>query len=276
MSAADHIDSPHLGQSTTYPTHYDASLLFPISRQTNRDLIQVAAPLPFYGYDTWNAYEVSWLDQHGKPVVAVGQFIVPCDSPFLVESKSMKLYLNSLNNQRFDNTTAVIKTISQDLNAAFQKEVTIHITPLHELTNPSFQQLDGFCLDQLTIKPQQYNIDPSLLCCEEEIVEETLFSNLLKSNCPVTNQPDWGSVYIHYQGQKINHDSLLKYIISYREHNGFAEHCVEEIFAHLQAQCQPSALTVLTCNTRRGGIDISPCRSTDAAIKPNLLRLVRQ
>ena len=251
-----------LGQTTTYPDTYDAGLLFPIPRAQSRAELGIADPLPFRGYDAWRAYELSWLDNRGKPVVAIGEFLFPVTSPHLVESKSLKLYLNSLNQERFDTLEAVEQLIAKDLGAAAGSPVLVKLWNLRE-EGGQLAEPTGLCLDALDVAPQTYTPAPQLLCNDDRgQVTETLYSDLFRSNCPVTSQPDWGTVIIHYTGQGIDHASLLSYLISFRNHEGFHEECAERIFSDIQQHCAPQSLSVAINFLRRGGLEINPVRST--------------
>lgn len=267
-------ESP-LGKKSKYTDEYCPELLFPISRTIKRQEIGIQTTLPFYGADIWTAYELSWLNVKGKPVVAIGEFIFPADSPNLVESKSLKLYLNSFNNSKFAALDDVKICIEQDLSQASGKKVQVKIKQLHAIKPVTLTDFQGICLDDFDLECSDYNYLPALLETNDELVEEVLYSNLLKSNCLVTGQPDWGSIQITYSGKKINHESLLKYLVSFRNHQEFHEQCVERIFMDLMRYCAPNSLTVFARYTRRGGLDINPYRSTeDIAIKSN--RLARQ
>lgn len=251
-----------LGKDTPYCSQYDASLLFPIPRQEKRDELDInGASLPFSGLDIWTAFEVSWLNENGKPIVAIADFAFPADSEYLVESKSFKLYLNSFNGTRFASEVDVVSTWISDLSAACGAEVSVDLRSL-EFEETLIGKLPGINLDDLDIHVSQYSVDASLLqTTSDEVVSETLNSNLLKSNCLVTGQPDWGSVVIRYEGKQIDHEALLRYIISFREHNEFHEQCVERIFSDIMKFCQPQKLTVYARYVRRGGLDINPYRS---------------
>ncbi|CAM3495539.1 NADPH-dependent 7-cyano-7-deazaguanine reductase [Bordetella sputigena] len=258
------LDHAPLGHDTPYPSQYDASLLFPIERSANRAAIGVAAPLPFHGADIWNAYELSWLNAKGKPQVAIGRFTVPADTPRIIESKSFKLYLNSLNQTRLPDAQAYMERVQRDVSNAAGGPVRLALIAPHEFRDESITELPGETLDDLDIAIEAYTPAPDLLRCESgaPVVEETLTSDLLKSNCPVTSQPDWGSVQIRYQGPKLDRAALLAYIVSFRQHAEFHEHCVERIFTDLMAACRPSRLSVYARYTRRGGLDINPWRAT--------------
>lgn len=262
----DSVGASPLGKAVTYRDTYAPELLFPISRQLKRDEIGVAAgALPFIGQDIWNAYELSWLDARGKPWVAIGCFRVPADSPNLIESKSLKLYLNSLNQTHFADVQAVQTCLQRDLSNACGAPVLVELSLLAERPCREFAYPQGTLLDTLDIEVDTYTLQPGFLQVDEAagIVEETLHSHLLKSNCLVTGQPDWGMVVIHYRGRRIDHAGLLRYIISFRSHNEFHEQCVERIFCDVLRYCQPEALTVYARYTRRGGLDINPYRSNE-------------
>lgn len=255
------LNSP-LGKSVSYETLYDPTLLFPVPREKQRRDIGITHPiLPFRGGDTWNAYEISWLNTKGKPQIAIGEFFVPCETPYIVESKSFKLYLNSFYQTTFDNIEEVCSVLQNDLSKCVQQEVNVKLIQPAEYHTLQLGSLPGKCLDTLDIETNIYKVDTNLLKHTSEIVDERLYSDLLKSNCLGTKQPDWASVYIHYVGPKIDHASLLKYIISFRTHNEFGEHCIERIFMDLLKYCQCQKLTVYGRYTRRGGIDLNPFRS---------------
>lgn len=255
--------SPHdtaLGREVAYPRRYDPALLYPIPRAQGRDALGVdAASLPFVGHDRWHAYELGWLDARGKPVVATATFMVPADSPQLVESKSLKLYLNSLNGERFESAGAVRLRIADDLSRTAAAPIGVHFG-----LPPLDTHGDGSSVDDADIDFAAYATpDPAFLACDDaDSVEETLHSALLKSNCPVTGQPDWASVRIAYRGPRIDRDGLLRYLVSFREHAEFHEQCVERIFVDVMARCRPEALSVEARYTRRGGLDINPWRAT--------------
>lgn len=271
-----YLTNSPLGKKSNYISTYQPNLLYPIARSIQRENIGIHDSLPFYGVDVWNAYELSWLNTKGKPVVAIAQFQLPCFSPNIIESKSFKLYLNSFNNTKFTSLDEVQKIIKNDLSHAAGEEVNVIIHLLHHSSEKIQQQFDGICLDELDITCDNYHVDPTLLTVEENIVSETVYSDLLKSNCLITGQPDWGSLQISYTGKKIQHDNLLKYIISFRDHNEFHEHCVERIFMDIMRHCKPTKLTVHARYVRRGGLDINPYRSTEMISLDQQLRLCRQ
>jgi 7-cyano-7-deazaguanine reductase len=267
-----------LGKPSSYTEQYDASLLFPIARKNAREQIGIGAMLPFFGTDIWNAYELSWLNARGKPQIAIATFFIPADSPNIVESKSFKLYLGSFAQTSFDSIETVRDTIKRDVSAACGSSVSLHLYPPAEFSKLAMDEFEGTSLDRLDLDTDVYLPDAGLLkaALDEAPVEETLFSNLLKSNCPVTGQPDWGSVQIHYVGPQIDQAGLLRYIISYRNHTGFHEQCVEKIFLDVLKVCQPVKLAVYARYTRRGGLDINPFRTNFNLPMPDNLRTARQ
>jgi 7-cyano-7-deazaguanine reductase len=271
-------DQSPLGKSSAYQTQYAPELLFPIPRQQKRNEIGIAGTLPFFGVDIWNAYEISWLNMRGKPQVAIATITVPADSPSIIESKSFKLYLNSFNQTRLANTDALLSLLRADLSAAVGAPVHIALTSPDTFNTVKMGELEGLLLDRLDIDVDQYTPSPALLTAntEEAIVEETLVSHLLKSNCLVTGQPDWASVQIHYVGPQIDQEGLLRYLIGFREHNEFHEQCVERIFMDLLRQCKPNKLSVYARYTRRGGLDINPWRANFSTSRPLNLRTARQ
>ncbi|MCU7645510.1 NADPH-dependent 7-cyano-7-deazaguanine reductase QueF [Pseudomonas piscis] len=273
--AAEH--SP-LGKSSEYISTYTPSLLFPIPRAAKwAELGLSAETLPYQGVDFWNCFELSWLLPSGKPVVAIGEFSIPADSPNIIESKSFKLYLNSLNQTPFADRATLEATLRKDLSAAAGKPVAVHVRSLGEVEAQGLVALPGVCIDDLDISVDSYEHPrPELLRCDSSrVVEESLHSHLLKSNCPVTSQPDWGSVVVQYRGAALDHASLLAYLVSFRQHSDFHEQCVERIFLDLQRLLKPEKLTVYARYVRRGGLDINPYRSTETADFANH-RLVRQ
>ena len=261
----DHNDPAlSLGKPTHYQDQYDPTLLYPIPRHLKRDELDLGEVLPFDGVDIWNAYELSWLNPQGKPIVAMGEFRVPADSPQLIESKSFKLYLNSLNQTRFNDFAAVRLTLAHDLSAAAGTPIEVTLFAAPEFNARAFSQLPGQCLDGQDIAVNDYQLNPQVLegaANPDAIITKTLHSHLLRSNCLITNQPDWGSVLIHYHGPRIDPEALLRYLISFRRHNEFHEQCVERIFCDLLRYCHPEQLTVYARYTRRGGLDINPFRS---------------
>jgi 7-cyano-7-deazaguanine reductase len=277
-SNAEELAGLTLGQKTEYISQYDPSLLQGVPRSLNRDDIQLTGELPFVGVDIWTLYELSWLNRNGLPQVAVGEVMLPATSPNLVESKSFKLYLNSYNQTQFDSWEQVQASLVKDLSECAGEPVEVVINPVSHYDNQPIVSLQGECIDDQDIAIESYEFDPELLrnASSDEMVTETLVSNLLKSNCLITNQPDWGSVSIEYTGSRIDREALLRYLVSFREHNEFHEQCVERIFTDIQKYCAPNSLTVFARYTRRGGLDINPYRSTEQSKPDNNLRLARQ
>ncbi len=270
-------DSP-LGKSSEYIATYTPSLLFPIPRAAKwAELGLSAETLPYQGVDFWNCFELSWLLPSGKPVVAMGEFAIPADSPNIIESKSFKLYLNSLNQSVFKSADELVAVLVQDLSAAAGKPVGVRVRSLAEVTAEGVQAAPGTCIDGLDVAISNYERpQPELLRCDaERVIEESLHSHLLKSNCPVTGQPDWGTLVVQYRGLALDHASLLAYLVSFRQHADFHEQCVERIFLDLQRLLKPEHLTVYARYVRRGGLDINPYRST-ATLELDNRRLVRQ
>ncbi|HEK4019636.1 TPA: NADPH-dependent 7-cyano-7-deazaguanine reductase QueF [Pseudomonas aeruginosa] len=267
-----------LGKTSEYVSSYTPSLLFPISRTAKwAELGLSAETLPYRGVDIWNCYELSWLTPAGKPVVAIGEFSIPADSPNIIESKSFKLYLNSLNQSTFDSREALRAVLEKDLSAAAGAPVGVRLRSLDEVAEEGIGRLPGGCIDELDIAVDGYEQPrPELLRCDAgRIVEEQLYSHLLKSNCPVTGQPDWGTLVVDYRGPALDPASLLAYLVSFRQHQDFHEQCVERIFLDLQRLLRPQALSVYARYVRRGGLDINPYRSL-AEVAPDNRRLVRQ
>lgn len=275
MTTPEH--SP-LGRAVAYPSQYDPTLLFPIPRQPKRDQIGLPSPPPFHGVDIWNAYELGWLDARGKPRVALAEFRVPADSPNLIESKSFKLYLNSLNQTRVDSSEALRAMLAKDLSAAAGATVSVVLLPPSVSHAFQVEPLAGECIDDLPIAIDHYGPPRAdfLAVDDQRRTEETLVTHLLKSNCPVTGQPDWASLRIAYAGPRIDRAGLLRYVVSFREHNEFHEQCVERIFLDLLRRCVPSRLTVSARYTRRGGLDINPFRSNVPGASADNPRSVRQ
>ena len=308
-----------LGKDVSYPTGYDAALLFPMPRTDARRTLGLAgvpgetttaSALPFQGFDLWNAYELSWLNAKGLPKVALLRLKVPCTSPNIIESKSLKLYLNSFNQTRFETVHHVFDLLRKDLALALGAEIELELVGADQFANETIAEFVGVDLDKLDVEIDCYQPDASLLKLQGDTsktavaseqadikaalnasdapdtsaqpkieptsISETVFSRLLKSNCPVTDQPDWACIQIQYTGPAIDHASLLKYIVSYRMHNGFHEHCVEKIFIDILKQCAPTSLSVYARYTRRGGLDINPWRATFDVKPPTIGRSARQ
>lgn len=278
-------EQSQLGQQSAYADHYDPSLLFPIPRTSKREEIGITSQLPFFGADLWTAFELSWLNQRGKPQVALAHFTIPCETPHIIESKSFKLYLNSFNNSRFDNLEAVQERLREDVNEALwrgaparQSSAGVRVIAQQSFELQKVQELEGLNLDRLDIECDDYTPHPDFLKADHDNppVTETLVSHLLKSNCLVTGQPDWGSVQISYTGAAIDQESLLRYIVSFRNHNEFHEQCVERIFMDITRQCKPIKLSVYARYTRRGGLDINPLRTSHPIAIPANVRTARQ
>ncbi|WP_419149571.1 NADPH-dependent 7-cyano-7-deazaguanine reductase QueF [Pseudoalteromonas 'SMAR'] len=277
-SNAPELQSSVLGKTTDYASSYTPSLLHPIARKLNRDQIAVdETNLPFKGEDTWTGYELSWLNPKGKPQVAVASFVFPCQSSHIIESKSFKLYLNSFNQSRFESMAAVQQTLKADLSEAANCEVSVTLYGPEEYDCIPFTALPGTCIDDLDISVDSYTPNSALLqTASDKVVEETLHSHLLKSNCLITSQPDWASIVIHYHGPQIDREALLKYLISFRDHNEFHEQCVERIYCELWRALKPHKLSVYARYTRRGGLDINPFRSSEHNQTPYKVRINRQ
>ena len=287
-------EQSQLGKSSAYVDQYDASLLFPIPRADKRREIGIAGAPSFFGADLWTAFELSWLNLRGKPQVAIAHITVPCDSINIVESKSFKLYLNSFNNTKFADAAAVTTCMKADLNAAVwqqagaaigdqtaspvQSSIGVKILLPEMFDREPVHELDGLNLDRLDIECSRYIPAPDLLTAafDEAPVSEVFTSNLLKSNCLVTGQPDWGSLRISYEGPQIDQGGLLQYIVSFRNHNEFHEQCVERIFMDLWTHCKPIKLSVYARYTRRGGLDINPFRTSYPQAVPHNIRTARQ
>lgn len=266
-----------LGKATNYCSEYNPELLQAVPRTLNRDSLALhAESLPFLGEDVWYAYELSWLNSTGKPVVAVAEFRFPCTSTNIVESKSFKLYLNSFNQSRFSSWQEVEDCLVKDLSNTAKGKANVKLFPVDncpalEINHQIFSE-DTICIDDVELNIDNYQLDPTLLVnaniAGETVKNESLVSHLLKSNCLITNQPDWASIYIQYSGQKISPSALLAYLISFRQHNEFHEQCVERIYCDLKKYCQVTELTVFARYTRRGGLDINPFRSTSTLHAP--------
>ena len=275
---ADELKSLTLGQKTEYKHSYEPELLQAVPRSLNRDDLDLGDKLPFVGCDVWTLYELSWLNPNGLPQVAVGDVTLPATSPNLVESKSFKLYLNSFNQTKFTSWDEVTRTLIKDLSACAGGDVKVEIHPVQTYSQQPIVDMTGECIDNQDIVIDNYEFDANYLqsSTSEELVEEILHSHLLKSNCLITNQPDWGSVEISYVGNKIDREKLLRYLISFRQHNEFHEQCVERIYTDIMKFCKPSSLTVFARYTRRGGLDINPFRSSHIEKPEHNLRLARQ
>ena len=277
-------EQSQLGKSSTYVDQYDAALLFPIARRPKRDEIGLPVTLPFFGADLWTAYELGWLNPRGKPQLALARITVPAESTHIVESKSVKLYLNSFNNSVFVDAMEVQTRLREDLSAAIwqgghvMSSVGVQLVLPQDFDKEPVHELDGLNLDRLDLECAHYQPAPELLTAQlnEAPVTETLSSQLLKSNCLVTGQPDWGSVRISYTGPQIDQAGLLQYIVSFRNYNEFHEQCVERIFMDIWRSCKPSKLEVYARYTRRGGVDINPWRTSHPMSAPVNIRTARQ
>ena len=277
-------DHSPLGKPSAYADQYDPSLLFPLPREPKRSEIGITGSVPFLGADLWTAFELSWLNLKGKQHVAIAHITIPCESTHIIESKSFKLYLNSFNNTVFKDAREVQDRLRTDLSeaawrgAAQPSSVGVRLLAPELFDQEPVHELDGLSLDRLDVECTRYQPAPELLTAEFNAgpVTETLTSNLLKSNCLVTGQPDWGSVQISYSGPQINQEGLLQYLVSFRNHNEFHEQCVERIFMDLWARCKPIKLTVYARYTRRGGLDINPLRTSHPQGLPRNVRTARQ
>lgn len=265
-----------LGRATAYPEQYSPELLYAIARTDSRASLGLGAELPFHGADIWNVWELTWLNSGGLPQVATAEISVPAESASIIESKSLKLYVNSFAMTKYNSSVDVVAAIAKDLSACAGADVGVQICRPSSLGNAAIGRLPGHDLDTLEVGCETYEVCPEFLSADSaDIVAEDMFSNLLRSLCPVTNQPDGGSVMISYKGPRIDREGLLRYIVSYRQHNDFHESCVERMFIDILSQCNPERLTVYARYQRRGGIDINPFRSNYEASAPNA-RLWRQ
>lgn len=272
------LSALNLGQKTEYKQYYDPTLLKAVPRKLNREQLGITHEQPFtQGADIWTLYELSWLNQNGVPQVAIGEIFLDFKSKNLIESKSFKLYLNSFNQTKFDSIEEVKKTLQQDLTQCASGQVLVEIYKLSDYNNQTIAHFEGEEIDEQDIQIDNYQFSTKHLenIAEGEECKETLISHLLKSNCLITNQPDWGTLQIRYQGKKLNREKLLRYIVSFREHNEFHEQCVERIFCDLMTFAKPKKLTVYARYTRRGGLDINPFRS-NFETRPKNNRLARQ
>lgn len=259
-----------------YKDRYDPHLLLPMARQPQREEIGIGTPLPFWGMDIWTAYELSWINTQGKPQIAIATLYFPADSPQLIESKSLKHYLNSLNQACFENAHSAQRILEQDLSRASGSPVEVLLKSAEVFGQERIEELPGESLDRLEVAIRDYRVNPDFLETGDRVVEETLVSNLLKTNCPLTGQPDWAAVQIRYRGPQMDRAALLRYLVSYRQHQDFHENCVERIFMDLRRCCRPEKLTVYARYTRRGGIDINPLRTNFETTRPVDSRTARQ
>ncbi len=277
-------DQSSLGKAVVYTDRYDPSLLFPLPRADKRAELGLKGALPFFGADLWTAFELSWLTPRGKPQVAIAQFTVPCETPNIVESKSFKLYLGSFSSTRLGPADEVRDRLRADTSEAVWRgasaasSVGVRLVLADAFERETVEELEGVNLDRLDIDCDRYTPAPELLSAafDEQPVQETLVSHLLKSNCPVTGQPDWGSVQVRYSGPQIDQGQLLRYIVSFRHHTEFHEQCVERMFMDIRERCRPVRLSVLARYTRRGGLDINPFRTSHPGALPANVRTARQ
>jgi len=277
-------EQSELGKASRYVDQYDASLLFPLPRADKRAELGLGAAMPFFGADMWTVYELSWLNPRGKPQLALAHITVPCESPNIIESKSFQLYVNSFNNTVFADEQAVVACLRDDLAQALWRGASAPGSVGVRLLGPDLfdrepiNELDGLSLDRMDVECRRYTPAPDLLSVlpGDAPVSEVLVSNLLKSNCLVTGQPDWGSVQISYTGDAIDQEGLLQYLVSFRNHNEFHEQCVERIFMDIWTRCKPLKLTVYARYTRRGGLDINPFRTSHPQKLPANIRTARQ
>ncbi len=290
QSGMNSPERSQLGKITPYVDQYDANLLFPIARADKRSEIGVSAVPPFFGADMWTAFELSWLNPRGKPQIAIAHFTVPCETRNIIESKSLKLYLNSFNNTTFASADEVKARLREDLSEAVWRDdrsaasanspssIGVTLVPPELFDQEPVHELDGLNLDRLDIDCTRFTPAPDLLNAtpNEAPVSEVFTTNLLKSNCLVTGQPDWGSVQISYTGDQIEQGGLLQYLVSFRNHNEFHEQCVERIFMDIWTRCKPMKLAVYARYTRRGGLDINPFRCSYPAALPKNIRMARQ
>lgn len=272
ISAPDNLS---LGKTVDYEFEYNPELLQGVPRSLSRDTLSLtSSTLPFEGIDTWTGYELSWLNAKGKPQVAILECMVPISSMNLIESKSFKLYLNSFNQTKFDDSDDVKQVLVKDLSACAGEQVEVNLILPSAFEDLKFREFKGTLLDDLDIEVDNYEPDSSYLRTsisteKPQEISETLVSHLLKSNCLITSQPDWASIQIRYEGAPIDHEGLLRYLISFRQHNEFHEQCVERIYTDIYRQCKPKKLTVCARYTRRGGLDINPFRTNFEAPYPN-------
>ncbi len=272
----DDLAAAPLGHATDYPDAYDPSLLFPVARTPQREAIGIGAVLPFTGSDRWTAFELTWLDGQGKPAIAIAAFEVPATSTAIVESKSVKLYLGAFAQTRFVDAAAVAATIERDLASATGARVAVTLTLPAQFGDQRLAEPEGISLDALPVAIDRYEIDPALLKVGAGDAAETLRTDLFRSVCPITGQPDYATVAITYDGPRIDREGLLRYLVSYRCHAGFHEHCVERMFVDLQRACRCRSLLVAARFTRRGGVDINPWRASHGLTLPPADRTARQ
>ena len=260
-----------LGQQLLASSEYDPKQLRSVSRKIGRKNIGISddISLPFMGEDVWNCWELSWLNSQGKPAIAVAEIRVPAGTPNMVESKSLKLYLNSFSMTRVDSADSLREIIARDIGRIVEEHVSVQLILPEAFGKLRIIEPEGICIDRQKTTITEFSINPDLLAVEKSRVSETLYSRLIRTNCPVTGQPDWATVCLTYSGPRIRPDSLLRYFVSFRQHKGFHESCVETMFCHILQKCQPESLTISARFTRRGGIDINPFRSTESSSGPN-------
>ena len=273
------FDGSPLGKATDYPDRYDASLLFAVPRAPQRAALGIEGNLPFFGCDVWNAYEITWLDLQGRPRLAIGEFRVRAESPAMVESKSLKLYLGSFAQEPLASATALRERIAADLSRVCDDEVAVALTPsvtFEAAVPPRVASTRSESIDETDVTIEASHPDPALLAHAEVPIDESLSSSLFRSTCPVTGQPDYADVFIRYRGPRIDRASLLRYLVSFRRHAAFHEACVERIFVDIANRCRPERLSVYARFMRRGGIDINPFRSNFEQASPDNIRTQRQ
>ena len=275
IGIGDLRDAP-LGHPSGHPDRYAPSLLFAVPRAPQRTALGLGQSLPFTGIDLWTAYELTWLDANGKPQVALATLEIPIDSPSLIESKSMKLYLGSFAQTRYAGMTHIAGAVEHDLSSAAGAPVGVTLHGPSAFDVQSIRELAGASVDDLPLTFDTYDVEPGFLAAHGEDAGETLTSRLFRSVCPVTAQPDIASVQLTYRGPRIDRDGLLRYLVSYRCHAGFHEHCVERIFVDVMSRCRCRELTVLARFTRRGGLDINPFRTNAGIPNPANVRTARQ
>jgi len=274
--AREDLAKAPLGRQADHVDRYDASLLFAVPRAPQRAALGIVGPLPFTGIDAWTAYELTWLDANGKPQVALASFEVPAESPSIIESKSMKLYLGSFAQTRHAGMTEVAATIERDLSGACGARVGVTLRGPSAFKTQAIRELDGESLDDFPVTCVAYDVVPDVLSAGGGSTDEALTTHLFRSVCPVTGQPDIASLQIAYRGPAIDREALLRYLVSYRCHAGFHEHCVERIFMDVATRCRTERLTVLARFTRRGGLDINPFRTNAGVAHPGNVRTARQ
>ena len=271
MNDSHYPEDLPLGRPVSAIKTYDPEQLHSIPRMIGRKQIGIAGDgfLPFMGEDIWNCWELSWLNSDGKPAIAVAEIRIPATTPNMVESKSLKLYLNGFSMTRMSSLESLRETIARDIGRIVKEPVSVQLILPEAFGKLRIMEPEGICIDRQKIPITEFFLNPELLIVEKRKVSETLFSRLVRTNCPVTGQPDWATVCLTYTGPRILQDSLLRYFVSFRQHKGFHESCVETMFCHILQRCRPESLTIGARFTRRGGIDINPFRSTETASGPN-------